>query len=186
MTFKKAYQCSDWIGYLSRADVDLLGECARKLPDNPVVINIGAGVGTSGLTFMESRPDLILYSIDVNDFPNPYGGLVNEKNAFVDAGFWGDPRHHQIHGDSKRVGEAWTGGPVDMVFIDGEHTETQIVGDIESWLPHIKDDGIIIFHDYYNPQYLMITIVGRYFREEAAIGETPNCRAFVVKKDQNA
>ena len=67
----KAYQYSDWIGYLSRSDVDLLTEMARSLPDNPVVINIGAGVGTSGLTFMEARPDLVLYSIDVNDFPNP-------------------------------------------------------------------------------------------------------------------
>ena len=182
---KYAYQYSDFIGYLSHADIDLMTECARKLSENPLVINIGAGVGTSGLTFMEARPDLQLYSIDVNDYPNPYGGLVNERNAFKDAGFLGSPRHHQIHGDSKQVGKYWKGGAVDLVFVDGEHTEKQICGDIEGWLPHIKDGGFMIFHDYYHPNYLQTEFVPRYFPEEDAVGNTSNCRAYVVRKAKN-
>lgn len=181
----KAYQVSDWIGYLSRSDVDLLTELARSLPDNPVVINIGAGVGTSGLTFMEARPDLVLYSIDVNDFNNPYGGLVNERNAFQDAGFAFDPRYHPILGKSHDVGRTWTGGPVDMVFVDDGHTPPEIEGDITNWLPHIKNGGIIAFHDYCTGHHPgMAGIVRQFIPDEFEIGRSDNTAAFRVVKSE--
>lgn len=178
-----AYRYSDWIGYLYRSDVDLLIRLARELPDNPIVINIGAGIGTSGLCFMEARPDLILYSIDVNDFPNPYGGLVNERTAMRDNGFLEQSRFHQILGDSAQVGKDWTGGLIDMVFVDGEHTWDQVTADVQNWLPHVKQGGIMAFHDYHSPFFPGIPDAARQFIPDAwAVGDSEQIRAFKVQR----
>lgn len=175
----KAYVLSDAIGYLSRSDVDLLTEMAQSLPANPVVVNIGAGVGTSGLSFMEARSDLILYSIDVNDYPNPYGGLVNERNAFMDAGFAFDPRYHPILGKSHDVARGWQLGKVDLVFVDDGHTPPEVRGDIEGWLPLLKDNGIMIFHDYCTGHHPgMQDIVREYFPDRYEIKRSDNAAAF--------
>lgn len=146
-----AHSVVDWTGYLYHAEVDALQELTRSLPDNPHVVNIGAGNGTSGLAFMESRKDLHLYTIDIQLESSPFGCLAGEEAVFRDAGFWGDPRHEQIHGDSKEVGRNWRnlGYPlVDMVFVDGGHQYHEAVGDITIWLPLIKYGGIMAVHDF--------------------------------------
>jgi predicted O-methyltransferase YrrM len=141
----------DWTAYLFHAEVDALKELALSLPENPHVVNIGAGNGTSGLAFMESRPDLHLYTIDIQLESSPFGCLEGEEQVFRSAGFWGDPRHEQIHGDSKKVGARWRsdGYPlVDLVFVDGGHQYHEAKGDIEIWMPLIKPGGIMAVHDY--------------------------------------
>lgn len=179
----QVYKLCDWIGYLTRPEADLLIRQARALPDNPVVVNIGAGVGTSGMCFMEARPDLTLYTIDVNNDDNPYGGLMNERNAFEWSGFLGQERHHQIHNDSKVVGKEWKQGEVDLLFIDGDHDESGIRGDIENWYNHLKIGGIIIIHDYYSPFHGWVKVVtDQYFTPGSQIDEADSVIAF--KKDQ--
>lgn len=138
----------DWTNYLTHAEVDALKDLARSLPADPVVVNIGAGNGTSGLAFMEARPDLRLFTIDIQLESSPFGCLQGEQAVFESAGFWGDPRHTQIHGDSKEVGKGWEHGPVDLVFVDGGHQYHEAKGDITIWLPHIKPGGIMAIHDY--------------------------------------
>lgn len=181
MTEPQAYKLADWIGYLTRPEIDLMMEIARSLPDNPVVVNIGAGAGTSGMTFMESRPDLKLFTIDVNNHDNPYGGLMNERNAFEWSGFAGDKRHTQIHNDSKKVGKTWRRGAVDCVFVDGDHTDAGVVGDIEAWKKHVKPGGVMIFHDYFSPFHGAVKFnTDNYFTPEQEVGRADSVIAFRV------
>jgi predicted O-methyltransferase YrrM len=150
--------------YLFPAEVPALKDLARSLPPNPVVINIGAGAGTSGLLFMESRPDLFLYTIDIQRDNSPFGCLFAEEQVLRAAGFGDYPRRWmQFHGDSKEYGKGWQSlclklfdnvrmgiatHKVDFVFIDGDHSYEGCKGDIEAWLPNIKPGGIIAIHDY--------------------------------------
>lgn len=146
-----AHSVVDWTAYLFHAEVDALKELALSLPDLPRVVNIGAGNGTSGLAFMEARPDLHLYTIDIQLESSPYGCLQGEEAVFRSAGFWGNPRHEQIHGDSKDVGKRWLedGYPLaDLVFVDGGHQYHEAKGDINIWLPLIKPGGIMAVHDF--------------------------------------
>lgn len=148
--------------YLFIAEVPALKELAQSLPPNPVVVNIGAGSGTSGLAFMESRPDLFLFTVDIQLEDSPFGCLVAEQRVLREAGFLLDApgtRYAQIQGASYLVGKRWLEQiliwsppqwyqPVDMVFIDGDHSYEGCKGDIEAWLPNIKPGGILAVHDY--------------------------------------
>ena len=136
--------------YLFPDEVPALKQLAQSLPDNPIVINIGAGAGTSGLTFIESRVDLHLVTIDIQDEGSPLGCLQAERDIFSERDI---PifRYTQICADSVVIGKEWlnTGkSQVDMVFVDGEHSYEGCKGDILAWLPNIKPGGIIAIHDY--------------------------------------
>jgi predicted O-methyltransferase YrrM len=144
-----AYELADWLGYLSRAEVDVLKLLAEMLPDNPTVVNIGAGGGTSALAMLEARADLRLWTVDLQRESSPLGCLEGEMNALRNAGVAYEGRYWQIWNDSKSVD--WTEGPVDLVFIDGDHSYEGCRGDIKAWLPRIKRGGLLALHDYHKP-----------------------------------
>lgn len=134
-------------GYLFAAELNELKRLAVSLPDNPTVINIGAGAGTSGLAFMESRGDIRLCTIDITDESSPYGCLEAERDLFRRANFpTAGQDWVQINGDSSKV--PWDGDKVDMVFVDGGHSYKECAADIDAWLPRIKNGGIISVHDF--------------------------------------
>lgn len=145
---KTSQEIRDAFGYLLEHELPFLKNLIDDLPDNSVCINIGAGSGTSGLAFMENKRVGSLYTVDIFGQTRAIGGIGNEKQALQEAGFGNDPRYHSICGDSTEVGKIWTGGDIDMVFVDGEHTYEHCQSDILAWLPHIKHNGIMAVHDY--------------------------------------
>lgn len=145
-----AHSVVDWTGYLYHEEVDTLKELAQSLPQHAHIINIGAGNGTSALAFLEARDDVRVTTIDIQLESSPFGCLAGEEAVVRSAGFWGNPRYEQIHGDSKVVGQHWltTRGPVDLVFIDGGHQYHEARGDIWTWRENLRPDGLLVIHDY--------------------------------------
>jgi len=47
---------------------------------------------------------------------------------------------------SASVAERWT-LPVDLVFIDGDHSELGVLKDWELWHPFVVEGGHVLFHD---------------------------------------
>lgn len=148
-----AEQLQDDFRYLFPDEVACLKRLTQSLPPNPVVVNIGAGAGTSGLAFMESRPDILLYTIDIQDASSPFGCLAAERDVFKRAGFISRPGFSwcQLCGDSKFFASDWhmhKYPPPSLVFIDGDHEYFACKGDIVGWLPRIKPGGILAVHDF--------------------------------------
>jgi predicted O-methyltransferase YrrM len=48
---------------------------------------------------------------------------------------------------SQDVGRGWTGGEVDLVFIDGDHSPAGCREDWDVWHPHVRPGGAVAFHD---------------------------------------
>ena len=48
---------------------------------------------------------------------------------------------------SQEVGRAWTGGDVDLVFVDGDHSPAGVREDWEVWHRHVSAGGSLAFHD---------------------------------------
>lgn len=140
-------------GYLFPGEVQALKQLARSLPPNPVVVNLGAGAGTSGLAFAESRDDIRINSFDIQLLDSPFGCLDAEKRMLQQAGL--DWKLNQFVGDSKEWGKQWNWAIsvkkaelVDLVFIDADHSYNGCKGDILAWLPNIKPGGIMAVHDF--------------------------------------
>jgi predicted O-methyltransferase YrrM len=138
--------------YLFASELAALKQLAQSLPANPVVVNIGAGSGTSGLAFMESRPDLKLITIDIQYEDSPLGCIVAERTVIEQSGFAPD-RYYYAIGDSKMIGKHWDElyyyvGKCDLCFVDGDHSYNGCKGDILAWLPNIKPGGIMAIHDF--------------------------------------
>lgn len=151
----------DAFKYLFPEELEVLKEFSRCLYDEerPVIINIGAGAGTSALAFLESNPLVRVYSIDIQKEDSPLGCLYAELAAVEAASplFWF--RLNQFHGDSKEIGKHWQDkgtpdnpypfyGLANIVFIDGDHSYEGCRGDIEAWLPNLRSGGLLLIHDY--------------------------------------
>lgn len=145
--YPRTMHLSQLWGFLRPVEAMFLLAVARTLPSDARIVNIGAGVGTSGMAFREAvGKDAQIWTIDCSQ-ESPIGGLMNERNAFDGEGY-GHLYPTQICGDSQNVGRYWENGDVDVVFVDGEHSSSAVRGDIEQWTPHLKPGGFIFFHDY--------------------------------------
>lgn len=137
-------------GFIREGDVLALRGHLASLRTGSVCVNIGAGVGTSGLLMREASNVVKSYTVDIMPDDSPTGGLGNERNAFKEAGYVPDiSRHEQICGDASDVGRKWDKGTIDLVFVDGDHSYESAKSDIISWLPHVRTGGIIAVHDYF-------------------------------------
>lgn len=62
---------------------------------------------------------------------------------------------------------------IDLLFIDGDHSEEATKNDITIWLPFVKPGGVIIFHDFTSnhgvPQAVWWAIKQSYFSELVGI-----------------
>jgi predicted O-methyltransferase YrrM len=46
------------------------------------------------------------------------------------------------------VGRDWTGPPVGMLFVDGDHRREFVIADVEAWRPHLVPGAVVAFDDY--------------------------------------
>jgi len=125
--------------YLTPREVACVKDIVQRVPRWGIAVNIGSGAGTSVIAVLEQRSDIVLYDIDIN--------LLMASDQYIAAGVAGDSRLIRIDGDSKHV--PWTYGKVDFLFVDGDHSEPGIRGDLEIWLPRMNDGGYVLLHDYW-------------------------------------
>ncbi|TQS42043.1 class I SAM-dependent methyltransferase [Cryptosporangium phraense] len=44
---------------------------------------------------------------------------------------------------------AWWGCPIDLLFIDGGHTDEAAQADLRGWAPHVRPGGALVIHDVF-------------------------------------
>lgn len=146
--FGKALDLANAFGFLFPGEVFLIHAITQSLPEDAVAVNIGVGTGTGSLAMVEIHPKLRAFSVDISR-GGPFGGFENERIAFANAHL---PLPTQILGNSQIVHKDWlatSGGlEIDLLFIDGDHAETALQGDIDGWVPFVKPGGYVLYHDY--------------------------------------
>jgi len=131
--------CSQWEGAFLEG---LVANC----PDPARIVEIGTGKGSSlvrilyGLALHE---DVRVWTIDLLEQEEAHEALIEAQvpNWRVDF----------LVGDSVEIGslEGWE--KLDLILVDGSHAYEGVIADVEAWAPHLKDDGVMVFHDYGNP-----------------------------------
>jgi predicted O-methyltransferase YrrM len=174
-----ANEMSQWLGYLSLDEVAFLKKVASKMTDYAVFVNIGAGAGTSGLAMREANANAQLYTIDISP-GGPLGGLSGERTLFNRAQ---KELPIQILADSKEYGKDWPKDrQIDLLFIDGDHTDVGVTGDIKAWLPHVKSGGNILLHDYGSNDWPHVKAVADKLLADQIDGEcVDTLKAYIVR-----
>jgi len=126
---------------------EIIGLLQMLQKDPPrYVCEIGtASGGTLFLLAQVSRPDALLLSVDL--------GLTRER-TLVHARFANrKQRIISVRGDSRapetiaRVRRLLRGKPLDLLFIDGDHTYEGVKADFVNYSPLVRKGGLIVFHD---------------------------------------
>ena len=150
-------------GMLIWKEAQILKKCASMLSKNPVIINIGAGAGTSVVAILEERPDAFIFSVDKEPALDE---CINILACGMDL-----TRCVRLLGESWEVGRNFPYS-VNMVFVDGDHETKVVEQDIITWLPKIISGGIMAFHDYKHPNVPELTdIVNRFMSTYKVIAE---------------
>lgn len=61
-----------------------------------------------------------------------------------------DGRIEMVRATSMEAAKTWTGGEIDLLYIDGWHAYDAVLEDGRSWLPRLSAKGIVVFDDYGN------------------------------------
>lgn len=109
------------------------------------IVEIGTGRGDSTLAFADAcavNGKGHVISIDIANQDTAKDSVLQMYDLWNKVTF--------IQGDSLKVP---IDVGIDILFIDGLHTEEQVEKEIKKFAPNIVDGGLIIFHDTNNPAH---------------------------------
>jgi predicted O-methyltransferase YrrM len=123
----------------------------ERQPRAVVEIGTYAG-GTLSLLARCAARDAIVISVDLPDGEFG-GGYATSRSRLYRSFATNDQRVELVRADSHRVEtrdrviELLCSRPIDVLFIDGDHTLEGVRCDLELYGPLLADDGLVAFHD---------------------------------------
>jgi hypothetical protein len=139
-------------GLLSVDECRLLFRLARG---RRTIVEIGSFRGKSAVLLGLGSADVggRIAAIDPH-FPSDDAPDMPFGKADVDA-FWANidrfglrPRVDHVVATSRDALEPWGGRPIDLLWVDGDHTEAGARFDLEAWGALVRPGGVIAAHDY--------------------------------------
>ena len=138
-------------GYMSDLEISLLQEEAGRVIPDGVIVEIGSYYGKSTVAMsMAAKPDVIIYAVDT--WNNDAMGNEGQKDTYEDflKNIAECKNIEPVRGKSADVSEGWN-IPINLLFIDGDHSENGAFGDLMAWAKHVVPHGTILMHDYTEP-----------------------------------
>lgn len=161
-------------GFLSNAEARALCECAATLPSGGTVLEIGCYKGKSTYCLGQGLCSGIIQVIDPFDGSgdaasvDEYKLRAGKKSLYDE--FMGAMEKAGLVGKLKifkGLSDQYIGAfePVDLLFIDGDHSIEWCRHDYENYVGCLKPGGLMLFHDYYQnrpelgPTYVVENLV---------------------------
>ena len=141
MNFNKIQKMTLGVSHnMPEKDRETLYCYAGQVLDDGTIVDIGTAGGNSAFVMaLASKSSVKVYTIDPNRNENFFFWReklgLEEKITFIEK-------------TSDDAIKDWK-EPIDLLFIDGEHAYSFVQRDIDNWLPYLKEDGKILFHDFY-------------------------------------
>jgi predicted O-methyltransferase YrrM len=130
-------------GWLTFREGLFLFDSTKKCRSGSIIVEIGSWNGRSTICLAKGSKagnGAKIFAID----PHVDGTFSDFQRNIRDADV--DDIVVPIIKTSEEASNGWS-TPVDFIFIDGSHEYELVKKDFESWYPHIKENGIMAFHD---------------------------------------
>lgn len=136
--------------HLTNTEKKHLTKLSRSLPsETPVIVEIGSYLGASACflaTGIEEKRGRV-YAIDT--WTN-IGMTEGQRDTYEEFRTHIEPLKEYIEplrGRSIDIAHTFD-EEVDLLFVDGDHSYEAVRSDLEAWLPKVKDNGIVVLHDF--------------------------------------
>lgn len=189
-------------GWETEAEEEALISLARQYVPfhDGVIVEIGGEYARSAAQFayaVQEHQNVRIVTVDL--FPDDHhiagqhGGLFAVwRQNLMEAGIqnYTNITLVPIRGDSGEIGNNWN-TPIDVLFIDGDHSLNGVRRDISAWVHHVKAGGAVAFHDVWkdeNSHYLhreVLQAIDEYFNhatQEWERHDAPDSLLYFVRK----
>lgn len=135
--------------HMTQAELLLLQDLAEGLGPNPTVVEIGSYFGASTCYLSEGIKDKggKVYAIDTwtnltmtEGERDTYSQFSNNTRPYKDIVQPLRGLSHEVINDFDQ--------PIDLLFVDGDHSYKGAHTDLKDWLPRVRDFGVVVCHDY--------------------------------------
>ena len=136
---------------MTEEEARLLFDKAGSLPNDAVIVELGTYYGGSTLVLGSAYNRGKIFTID--QYEKSYQLYPENKRTFslensIKTFKENNCEHVQpIQGTNSEIAKDWS-LPIDLLFIDADHKYESVKEDIEKWLPKVKLNGLVLFHDY--------------------------------------
>lgn len=127
--------------------VGMLDVVGAMVPEPRVVVEIGCDAGGTLYAWRAMFPEAAVFGVTLGDNGPHTGG---QGYPLVDHGatvLVGDSRDRAT---LQRLKDQLGRRPVDVLFIDGDHTAEGVASDWQMYAPLVRQGGVTIFHDVAN------------------------------------
>lgn len=118
------------------------------------VVELGSHYGCSAFTFCQADKDFALgmdmYFVDTwqgDDFTKKYDNDVYTVFSKTVESFYSQQRVNMLRMTFDEAAQRFGDKSIDLLHIDGSHHYDDVKRDFETWLPKVKDSGVIMLHD---------------------------------------
>ena len=120
---------------------EILYTLASEVSPGGVIVEIGSYHGaTAVLMALASGSSVKVHCVEKTVRPE-LTKYIKEHGVSGKVAIWA--------GKSSDVGKLWAGA-IDLLFIDGDHSDAGVMNDSKLWAPYVRLGGVIVWHDYHN------------------------------------
>ncbi|MBL7161901.1 MAG: class I SAM-dependent methyltransferase [Anaerolineales bacterium] len=141
--------CFGIFTHLTLEEKLLLYKLTRKFDHNSVIVEIGSylGASTTFLAAAAKENKSQVYCVDTWMNEGMTEGTRDTYQEFISNTTLYQQQIYPLRGRSEDIAKEFD-NQIDLLFLDGDHSYKSCRADVESWLPKVKNGGIIILHDY--------------------------------------
>lgn len=141
--------CLKILTHLTLEEKLLLYKLARELEPASVIVEVGSYLGASAACLAAAAKERgsVVYCVDtwtneaMTEGPrDTYAEFMSNTQRYVE-------QIRPLRGRSLKVAKKFL-EPIDLLFLDADHSYRACRSDTEAWLPKVKPGGIVVFHDF--------------------------------------
>lgn len=150
---------ADVEGYPNEDEARALYELACLVPENGVIVELGSYKGRSAIAMAQSGHRVTCVDrfepeeLEFLPLKDHRSGNFGPSDIEANAQRYG-VQVSVYQSDTATMGRMWDvlgWRPVNLLFIDADHSYEGVKADADAWLPLVAPDGVVVFDDSYWP-----------------------------------